>query len=150
MNTLSPPLEIKHDHIDRSLLEAIRKTDAIANQCGAKYFLAGATAREVILRHVFGRPPGRPTLDVDFGIAVRDWNHFETLRTALVEEAGFEAHPRMASRRRHRYEGYRFQRWFGIGSVGSRRPRSGYSCRQYACAYCSQTVGMAGQKTREA
>jgi len=98
MNTLSPPLEIKHDHIDPAVLEVIRKIDQIANQCEAKYFLAGAMAREVILRHVFGRPPGRRSLDVDFGIAVRDWNHFETLKTALVEQAGFTAHARMVQR----------------------------------------------------
>src|SRR5206468_7068402 len=98
MNTLSPRLEIKHDHIDPTVLEVIRKIDEIANQCEAKYFLAGATAREVILRHVFGRPPGRRSLDVDFGIAVRDWNHFETLKTALVQQAGFKAHPSMIQR----------------------------------------------------
>lgn len=98
MNTSSPPLEIKHDHIDPLVLEVIRKIDQIAKQCDAKYFLAGAMAREVILRHVFGRPPGRRSLDVDFGIAVRDWNHFETLKTALIEQAGFTAHARMVQR----------------------------------------------------
>ncbi len=70
MNTSSPPLEIKHDHIDPVVLEVIRKIDQIAKECEAKYFLAGAMAREVILRHVIGRPPGRRSLDVDFGIAV--------------------------------------------------------------------------------
>jgi len=57
-----------------------------------RYFLAGATAREVILRHVFGRPPGRRTLDVDFGIAVRDWDHFNTLKSSM-EQAGVAPHP---------------------------------------------------------
>jgi predicted nucleotidyltransferase len=57
-----------------------------------RYFLAGATAREVILRHVFGRPPGRRTLDVDFGIAVRDWDHFNTLKSSM-EQTGFAPHP---------------------------------------------------------
>ena len=55
-NSLSPPLEIKHDQIDPIVLEAIRKIDEIANKHETRYFLAGATAREVILRHVFGRP----------------------------------------------------------------------------------------------
>lgn len=98
MNTLSPPLEIKHDRIDPTVLTAIRKINEIAKKCEARYFLAGAMAREVILRHVFGRPPGRRTLDVDFGMAVRDWNHFESLKTALVQQAGFAAHASMAQR----------------------------------------------------
>jgi predicted nucleotidyltransferase len=90
-NSLSPPLEIKHDQIDSIVLEAIRKIDEIANKHETRYFLAGATAREVILRHVFGRPPGRRTLDVDFGIAVRDWDHFNTLKSSMVQ-AGFAPH----------------------------------------------------------
>jgi len=90
-NTLSQPLDIKHDQIDPIILEVIRKIDEIASEHETRYFLAGATAREVILRHVFGRPPGRRTLDVDFGIAVRDWEHFKTLKSSM-EQAGFTPH----------------------------------------------------------
>ncbi len=90
--SLSPPLEIKHDQIDPVVLEAIRKIDEIAHKHETRYFLAGATAREVILRHVFGRPPGRRTLDVDYGIAVRDWDHFNTLQSSM-EQAGFRPYP---------------------------------------------------------
>ena len=100
-NTLSPPLEIRHDQIDPTVLEVIRKIDDIAGKHETKYFLAGATAREVILRHVFGRPPGRRTLDIDFGLAVRDWDHFKTLKSALVEHAGFMPHNHMVQRLIH-------------------------------------------------
>ena len=91
-DSLSLPLEISHDQIDTLILEAIRKIDEVARRHETNYFLAGATAREVILRHVFGRPAGRRTLDIDFGIAVRDWEHFQTLKSALVEQAGFTVH----------------------------------------------------------
>ena len=97
-NTSNPSLEIRHDQIDPVVLEAIRKIDEIAHRHETAYFLAGATAREIMLRHVFGRPPGRRTLDVDFGIAVRDWDHFKLLKTALVEQAGFQPHARMVQR----------------------------------------------------
>jgi predicted nucleotidyltransferase len=97
-NTSNPPLEIQHEQIDPVVLEAIRKIDEIAHRHETTYFLAGATAREIILRHVFGRPPGRRTLDVDLGIAVRDWDHFKLLKTALVEQGGFQPHPRMVQR----------------------------------------------------
>jgi predicted nucleotidyltransferase len=97
-NTSNPPLEIKHDQIDTTVLEALRKIDEIARKHETSYFLAGATAREIILRHVFGRPPGRRSLDVDLGIAVRDWDHFELLKSALVEEGGFQLHARMVQR----------------------------------------------------
>jgi predicted nucleotidyltransferase len=97
-NTSNPPLEIRHDQIDPVVLEAIRKIDEVANRHETAYFLAGATAREIMLRHVFGRPPGRRTLDVDLGIAVRDWDHFKLLKAALVEQAGFQPHARMVQR----------------------------------------------------
>lgn len=97
-NTSNPPLEIRHDRIDPAVLEAIRKIDGIARQHETEYFLAGATAREIMLRHVFGRPPGRRTLDVDLGIAVRDWDHFQRLKSALIQEAKFESHARKLQR----------------------------------------------------
>jgi predicted nucleotidyltransferase len=97
-NTLNPPLEIQHDQIDPVVLEAIRKIDEIAHQHETAYFLAGATAREIMLRHVFGRPPGRRTLDVDLGIAVRDWDHFKLLKASLVEQGGFQPHASMVQR----------------------------------------------------
>ena len=97
-NTLARSLEISHDKIDPLVLEVIRKVDAIAHKHNASYFLIGATAREIILRHVFGLRPGRRTLDVDFAIAVRDWQHFQDLKTALIEEAGFVAVPNAVQR----------------------------------------------------
>ena len=96
-NSSNPPLEIRHEQIDPVVLEAIRKLDEIAHRHETPYFLAGATAREIMLRHVFGRPPGRRTLDVDLGIAARDWDDFELLKTAL-EQGGFQPHARLVQR----------------------------------------------------
>ena len=89
-NTSSHFLEIAHERIDPLLMEVIRKVDEIAREQSLSYFLAGATAREIILRHVFGRPPGRRTLDVDFAIAVHDWQGFHDLKSELIEKSGFE------------------------------------------------------------
>jgi len=97
-NTLVQPLEIKHDCIDPIALSAIRKVDEIARRYELSFFLAGATAREVLLRHVFGRGAGRRTLDVDFGVAVRDWDRFRTLKAALLENSGFTPDPKRAQR----------------------------------------------------
>jgi predicted nucleotidyltransferase len=88
-NTLVPPLQVKHDHIDPTILEVVGQIDKVATKHDTPYFLAGAAAREIILHHVFGRPPGRRTLDVDFGVAVKDWKHFQDLKSALIEQVGF-------------------------------------------------------------
>ena len=97
-DSLSLPLEMSYDQIDPLILEAVRKIDEVAREHETNYFLAGATAREVILRHVFGRPAGRRTLDIDFGIAVCDWEHFQTLKSALVKQASFTVHDRAHQR----------------------------------------------------
>lgn len=88
-NTLVPPLQINHDHLDPTILEVVGKIHEVATKRDMPYFLAGATAREILLHHVFGRPPGRRTLDVDFGVAVKDWKHFLDLKSALIEQVGF-------------------------------------------------------------
>ena len=100
-NTLAQPLEIRHDRIEAPVLEVISGIDRVAAQCETMYFLAGATARELLLRHVFGRMPGRRTLDVDFGIAVRDWDHFARLKSALTAEGKYQAHPQKSQRLTH-------------------------------------------------
>lgn len=97
-NTFVRPLEIKYDNVDPTILSAVRKINAAAGDCDIDYFLAGAMAREIMLRHVFGRGPGRRTLDVDFGIAVTDWDQFEALKRRLIDQADFEAHPKQRQR----------------------------------------------------
>ncbi len=92
-NTFVQPLEIKYDKIDLTILSVVRKTHAAAGDCGTDYFLAGAMAREIMLRHVFGRGAGRRTLDVDFGIAVESWEQFEKLKSHLMAQADFAPHP---------------------------------------------------------
>lgn len=49
-NTLARSLEISYDNTDPLVLKVIRKVDAIAHKHNTSYFLAGATAREIILR----------------------------------------------------------------------------------------------------
>jgi len=52
--------------------------------------LVGATARDVLLTHVFGLEVMRATHDVDFAVAVKDWAQFDALRTALLERKTFK------------------------------------------------------------
>jgi predicted nucleotidyltransferase len=69
-------------------LEAVAQT---ATSLGFPYFLTGATARDLVLENIFGRPPGRLTRDLDFGFALSDWKQFETLKAALIATGRLEA-----------------------------------------------------------
>ena|SRR5271167_2249435 len=73
------------------VLEPLKTVAQTATSLGIPYFLTGATARDLVLENVFGRPPGRLTRDLDFGFALSDWKQFETLKTALIATGRFEA-----------------------------------------------------------
>lgn len=50
------------------------------------FFIAGATAREILLHHVHGRSSGRRTRDVDIAVFVDSWSMFHTLKKAFLAE----------------------------------------------------------------
>jgi hypothetical protein len=52
-------LQIDPDAIDTTLREAVHKIHVLAAQHQIPYFLAGATAREILLHHVFGLPQNK-------------------------------------------------------------------------------------------
>ncbi|MDA3932916.1 MAG: nucleotidyl transferase AbiEii/AbiGii toxin family protein [Gammaproteobacteria bacterium] len=56
---------------------------------GLPYFLAGATARDLLLEVAHNINPGRNTRDVDLAVWVKDWPTFESLRSALIESGQF-------------------------------------------------------------
>ena len=52
--------------------------------------LVGATARDLLLFHVYGGPqPSRRTRDIDFAITVNSWESFEAVRNALLAQGNF-------------------------------------------------------------
>src|SRR6185295_5180343 len=68
-----------------------REVDTLARAMKLNYFLCGAMARDILLKHVHGIETGRATSDVDFAVAVKDWEQFEEIKTRLTETGKFEA-----------------------------------------------------------
>jgi predicted nucleotidyltransferase len=73
------------------VLEPLRAVAPTANSLSLPYFLAGATARDLVLENIFGRPPGKLTRDLDFGFALSDWKQFENLKATLISTGRFKA-----------------------------------------------------------
>ena len=73
------------------LAQVVRPLQTVAARQNAAFFLMGAAARDVMLLHVHGIDTQRTTQDVDFGVMVRDWAAFETLRDALIAGGEFKA-----------------------------------------------------------
>jgi predicted nucleotidyltransferase len=85
-------LYVNPEHpIDPITDAVLREIDSLANKLGLPYFVAGAMARDIVLTNVFGLTTGRATRDVDFAIAVENWEQFETVKNQLVASGRFES-----------------------------------------------------------
>lgn len=64
---------------------AVRYVHDACNALGIDYVIVGASARDILLTHVFGIPLLRATRDVDVAVSVSDWPTFELIMSWLVE-----------------------------------------------------------------
>ena len=62
--------------LDPTLLHVLREVSQEADSAGIKYMLVGATARDLLLTHVFDGPAGRAPYDADFAVALASWDEF--------------------------------------------------------------------------
>nr|WP_315253462.1 nucleotidyl transferase AbiEii/AbiGii toxin family protein [uncultured Duganella sp.] len=84
------PRSIRTDRpIDPITVEILRAVAGAAEAEQIAHMLVGATARDLLLTHVFGLAVQRATHDVDFAVAVKDWDQFEALRARLVAQGTF-------------------------------------------------------------
>lgn len=63
-----------------------------SNALDIPIFIAGATARDLVLHHVFERNIGRKTYDIDTAIMISSWNAYDELRKQLIR-AGLKETP---------------------------------------------------------
>ena len=63
--------------------------DDVARKMDITYFVIGATARDILLEHVYGLATNRATRDIDFAVAVSCWDEFERLKNELVATGAF-------------------------------------------------------------
>ncbi|NKJ49144.1 hypothetical protein CIC12_20880 [Burkholderia sp. SG-MS1] len=63
--------------------------DRVARMTNLRYFVVGATARDILMYHLHGFPLNRASPDIDFAMAIESWTVFEALRTALLQQSGF-------------------------------------------------------------
>ncbi|MBK7472744.1 MAG: nucleotidyl transferase AbiEii/AbiGii toxin family protein [Betaproteobacteria bacterium] len=85
-----------------AVLRAIAET---THGLGLPYFVAGAMARDILLTNVFGIDTGRATRDVDFAVAVEDWDQFEIVKEKLTASGQFTPAEKAAHRLYYRAHG---------------------------------------------
>jgi predicted nucleotidyltransferase len=84
--------------VDPPVVRVLRALDPIARAVDCPYFVAGATARDLVLVNLHDLRPGRATLDIDFGIAVESWEQFAILKARLAGTGEFVASLRAQQR----------------------------------------------------
>lgn len=83
---------IRHDKpVNPVIRDILAKVQAVTQALGCPYLLVGATARDVLMTHVFGLDLRRATHDVDFAIALESWDQFQALKAALLNSGNFTA-----------------------------------------------------------
>ncbi|MFM2591244.1 nucleotidyl transferase AbiEii/AbiGii toxin family protein [Vibrio sp. TBV020] len=70
--------------------QALLKVTHAVSPLNVPYFIAGATARDIVLHGIFGHEPIRATHDIDTALLVANWDEFETIKQGLLS-AGLEA-----------------------------------------------------------
>jgi predicted nucleotidyltransferase len=83
-------LSIKAERpLDPLTLHILERVDGVLRGAGISYMLVGATARDLLLFHVYGQATVRATYDLDFAILLDSWEQFETVKNLLVKVPGF-------------------------------------------------------------
>jgi len=75
--------------IPNQTVEILQKVTIVAENLNIPIFLIGATARDLVLEHGYGLPKITTTRDIDFGVAVSDWQEYEKLKRELVKTDNF-------------------------------------------------------------
>jgi predicted nucleotidyltransferase len=86
---LNPHTVDKSRPVDPVTLHILSVVNRLAAELELRYIVVGATARDLLLFHVFGIPVTRATADVDFAVAMDSWERFRELRRALLTSGHF-------------------------------------------------------------
>jgi predicted nucleotidyltransferase len=86
MKTISFDLSGK---IDQQKIEALLIIKIEADILNIPFFVVGAFARDIILKHCYDINPRRMTGDIDLGINLADWTQFDKLIDSLITTGKF-------------------------------------------------------------
>lgn len=77
--------------IDSVISDIYSRINTICNANGIRFFVVGASARDMVLYYAYGIEIKRGTEDIDLGIRVSDWGELERLKAGLFASGYFRA-----------------------------------------------------------
>lgn len=91
MNATSVILQTSPEFpVDPLIRQIIQTIDGVLRSGDIPYMLVGATARDLLLHHVYGFGVRRATNDLDFALMVESWERFEQAKRLLLKVPGFQ------------------------------------------------------------
>ena len=79
--------------IEKPAVDTLHILKKVADSLGIPFFVIGAFARDLILKHGYGIEPRRKTGDIDLGVEVASWEQFKTLFESLISTGQFSPTP---------------------------------------------------------
>ncbi len=76
-------------HIESSTFVLLNAVASAASELQIRWVITGAMGRVLLLEEVYELPPGRATRDVDFGVMVESWDHYQALIRRICEDGRF-------------------------------------------------------------
>ena len=80
--------------IDKQTVEALFAVKKEADALSIPFFIVGASARDIILKHCYGIQTQRMTTDIDVGVEVSSWEQFNQLTNSLLAGGQFSPTPK--------------------------------------------------------
>lgn len=75
--------------LDPIRITILREIQKASQTLGFEAFMIGAMARIILLEHVHGLNAGRVSNDMDFAIAIANWERYAAIKTYLIQSARF-------------------------------------------------------------
>jgi predicted nucleotidyltransferase len=110
MNVFSNHLSISPERlVDAFIVSILELIDRLLRDAKIPYMLIGATARDLLLYHVFGHAVTRATYDLDIAILVDSWDRFALVKRLFLDIPGFTDKGRSGQRLYYQAPGARFE-----------------------------------------
>ncbi|MBL7196115.1 MAG: hypothetical protein ISS64_07460 [Desulfobacterales bacterium] len=76
---------------DPLIANCLKAIKSVAEELDIDFFVVGAVVRDLILGQLYGLPTGLETKDIDLGITVKDWEHYQKMKDRLISTGSFSS-----------------------------------------------------------
>ena len=90
-------------HVENATFELLNVAASSASELKIRWLITGAMGRVLLLEEVYNLPRGRATEDVDFGVMVENWDHYQALILRICEDGRFHQDGRQTQRLNSEY-----------------------------------------------